>query len=106
MVQAFEGEPSEELSRQRPAPVPTERQSRKTREGKVVSVAMDKTVVVVITQRASHRRYKKTVQRTSRLYAHDEHNAARPGDRVRLAETRPLSRTKRWRVAEVIERAR
>jgi small subunit ribosomal protein S17 len=67
---------------------------------------MDKTVVVAVTDRVRHRRYGKTVQRTRTLYAHDEANEAHEGDRVRLAETRPLSRTKRWRVVEILERAR
>jgi small subunit ribosomal protein S17 len=79
---------------------------RKVREGLVVSAKMDKTVVVAVTDRVRHRRYGKTLQRTRKLYAHDEANDAHEGDRVRLAETRPLSRTKRWRVVEVLERAR
>lgn len=79
---------------------------RKVREGLVVSTKMDKTVVVAVVDRVRHRRYKKTVQRTRRLYAHDEANDVRLGDRVRVSETRPLSRTKRWRVVEVLERAR
>ena len=79
---------------------------RKTREGLVVSSKMDKTVVVAVTDRVRHRRYGKTLQRTRKLYAHDEANDAHEGDKVRLAETRPLSRTKRWRVIEVLERAR
>ena len=79
---------------------------RKVREGVVVSSKMDKTVVVAVTDRVRHRRYGKTVRRTRTLYAHDEANDAHEGDRVRLAETRPLSRTKRWRVVEVLERAR
>lgn len=79
---------------------------RKAREGLVVSSKMDKTVVVAVTDRVRHRRYGKTVQRTRTLYAHDETNDAHEGDRVRLAETRPLSRTKRWRVVEILERTR
>lgn len=79
---------------------------RKVREGLVVSAKMDKTVVVAVTDRVRHRRYGKTLQRTRKLYAHDEANDANEGDRVRLAEIRPLSRTKRWRVVEVLERAR
>jgi small subunit ribosomal protein S17 len=79
---------------------------RKVREGTVVSTKMDKTVVVAVIDRIRHRRYGKTLQRTSHLYAHDETNDVRTGDRVRLAETRPLSRLKRWRVVEVLERAR
>jgi small subunit ribosomal protein S17 len=79
---------------------------RKTREGLVLSSKMDKTVVVAVTDRVRHRRYGKTLQRTRSLYAHDEANDAHEGDRVRIAETRPLSRLKRWRVVEVLERAR
>jgi small subunit ribosomal protein S17 len=79
---------------------------RKVREGLVVSTKMDKTVVVAVIDRVQHRRYGKTLQRTNRLYAHDESNDLNEGDRVRIAETRPLSRTKRWRVVEVLERAR
>jgi small subunit ribosomal protein S17 len=79
---------------------------RKVREGTVVSTKMDKTVVVAVIDRVRHRRYGKTLQRTRRLYAHDEANDAREGDRVRLRETRPLSRQKRWRVVEVLERAK
>lgn len=79
---------------------------RKVREGLVVSNRMDKTAVVSVIERVRHRRYNKIVQRTTRLYAHDEANDVKVGDRVRIAETRPLSRTKRWRVVEVLERAR
>jgi small subunit ribosomal protein S17 len=79
---------------------------RKEREGIVVSTKMDKTVVVAVIDRVRHRRYGKTMQRTSHLYAHDEANEANEGDRVRLAETRPMSRLKRWRIVEVLERAR
>jgi small subunit ribosomal protein S17 len=79
---------------------------RKVREGLVVSTKMDKTVVVAVIDRVRHRRYQKTMQRTRRFYAHDEKNEIREGDRVRIAETRPMSRQKRWRVVEVLERAR
>ncbi len=79
---------------------------RKVREGLVVSTKMDKTVVVAVVDRVRHRRYGKTLARTRRLYAHDEVNDAREGDRVRLQETRPMSRQKRWRVIEVLERAK
>jgi len=79
---------------------------RKVREGLVVSNAMDKTAVVAVTERVRHPRYDKTVQRTKRLYAHDGDNSLRVGDRVRLAETRPTSRLKRWRVVEVLGRAK
>ena len=80
--------------------------ARKLREGLAVSVKMDKTVVVAVVDRVRHRRYQKTMQRTKRLYAHDEANDVREGDRVRIQETRPLSKQKRWRVVEVLERAR
>jgi small subunit ribosomal protein S17 len=79
---------------------------RKVREGIVVSAKMDKTVVVAVVDRVQHRRYGKTLQRTKRLYAHDDANDAREGDRVRVTETRPLSKQKRWRLVEVLERAR
>jgi small subunit ribosomal protein S17 len=79
---------------------------RKVREGMVVSNKMDKTVVVAVVDRVQHRRYGKTLQRTHRFYAHDEANDVNVGDRVRIAETRPLSKQKRWRVVEVLERAR
>ena len=80
--------------------------SRKIREGIAVGIKMDKTVVVAVVDRVRHRRYQKTVQRTKHLYAHDPDNDVREGDRVRLTETRPLSKLKRWRVVEVLERAR
>jgi small subunit ribosomal protein S17 len=79
---------------------------RKVREGIVVSTKMDKTIVVAVVDRVRHRRYGKTLQKTSHLYAHDEANDAHEGDRVRVAETRPLSKLKHWRVLEVLERAR
>lgn len=84
----------------------TERPARKLREGIVVSDRMDKTVVVAVIDRVRHRRYAKTVQRTKRLLAHDEANDVKVGDRVRVMETRPQSKLKRWRVVEVLERAR
>jgi len=79
---------------------------RKIREGLVMSIKMDKTAVVGVVERVRHPRYVKTVQRTKKLYAHDPQNDLRVGDRVRVAETRPLSRLKRWRVVEVLERAK
>jgi small subunit ribosomal protein S17 len=79
---------------------------RKVREGLVVSDAMDATVVVAVIERVRHPRYGKTVQRTKRLYVHDGENTAKVGDRVREVETRPMSKLKRWRVSEVLERAR
>ena len=79
---------------------------RKVREGLVLSTQMNKTAVVGVIERVRHRRYAKTVQRTKRLYAHDEQNEARVGDRVRIQETRPLSKLKRWRIVEILERAK
>ena len=79
---------------------------RKVREGTVVSTKMEKTVIVAVVDRVRHRRYQKTMQRTTRLYAHDEANDLKEGDRVRVQETRPTSKLKRWRVIEVLERAR
>jgi len=84
----------------------TERGLRKVRTGVVVSDAMDKTVVVRVDDQLRHPLYGKTIRRSTRLKAHDQENDAHVGDTVRLAETRPLSKTKRWRVVEVIERAR
>ena len=84
----------------------TERSSRKTRVGMVVSDKMQKTVVVSIERRVQHPVYGKMVRRTKKLKAHDEQNEAKTGDTVRIMETRPLSKDKRWRVVEIIERAR
>jgi small subunit ribosomal protein S17 len=83
-----------------------ERNRRKVREGIVVSTKMDKTVVVAVIDRVQHPRYRKTLQQTRKLYAQDDTNDARVGDRVRIAETRPLSKLKRWRLVEIVERAR
>jgi small subunit ribosomal protein S17 len=80
--------------------------ARKVREGIVASSAMEKTAIVKVVERVRHPRYGKTVQRTKRLYVHDENNDMRVGDRVRVQETRPLSKLKRWRLLEVLERAR
>ena len=79
---------------------------RKVREGVVLSTSMDKTAVVATTDRVRHRRYAKTMQRTTKLYVHDDANDLRVGDRVRVQETRPLSKLKRWRLLDVIERAK
>ena len=84
----------------------TDRARRKVRTGVVVSDAMDKTVLVRIDRKVAHPLSGKTVRRSSKLAAHDEANDAHVGDTVRLMETRPLSKTKRWRVVEVIERAK
>ena len=83
-----------------------DRNSRKTRIGLVVSDKMAKTVVVSIERRVQHPVYGKMVRRTKKLKAHDEQNEAKTGDTVRIMETRPLSKVKRWRVVEIIERAR
>jgi small subunit ribosomal protein S17 len=79
---------------------------RKVREGIVVSDAMQATVVVAVVERVRHPRYGKTVQRTKKLYVHDADDSAKVGDRVRVQETRPYSKLKRWRLTEVLERAR
>ncbi|MEX0753877.1 MAG: 30S ribosomal protein S17 [Actinomycetota bacterium] len=84
----------------------TDRARRKVRTGVVLSDAMDKTVVVRIDRQSLHRVYKKTVRRSSKLQVHDETNDAHVGDTVRVMETKPLSKTKRWRVVEVVERAK
>ena len=80
--------------------------SRKVRVGKVVSDKMDKTVVVIVEDRVAHKTYKKIIGRTYRLKAHDENNECGVGDIVRVMETRPLSKDKRWRVVEIVERAK
>ncbi|MBM3884705.1 MAG: 30S ribosomal protein S17 [Gemmatimonadota bacterium] len=84
----------------------TARSARKTRQGLVVSDKMDKTVVVAIERRVPHPVYGKMVTKTKRLKAHDEQNSAKVGDTVRIVETRPLSKDKRWRLLEIVERAR
>lgn len=84
----------------------TERNLRKTRVGKVVSDKMDKTVVVAIQDNVKHPLYKKIIKRTVKLKAHDEQNTCGIGDRVLVMETRPISKDKRWRVVEVIEKAK
>jgi small subunit ribosomal protein S17 len=84
----------------------TERANRKLREGYVVSDKMDKTVVVEVEDRVKHRLYGKVLRRTNKLKVHDEANAAGVGDRVLLMETRPLSATKRWRIVEILEKAK
>jgi small subunit ribosomal protein S17 len=83
-----------------------ERSHRKTRQGYVVSDKMDKTVVVEVEDRVKHALYGKVLRRSSKINAHDEGNAAGIGDRVLIMETRPLSATKRWRVVEIIEKAK
>ena len=87
---------------------PTEvaRNERKIREGLVVSDKMEKTIVVVVEDRVKHRMYGKVIRRTTKIKAHDEAGTAGVGDRVRLMETRPLSATKRWRLVEILEKAK
>ncbi len=84
----------------------TTRKVRKVREGLVVSDSMDQTVVVSVVERVRHPKYNKFVLRTKKLYAHDQANDANVGDKVRVMETRPMSKTKRWRVVEILERAK
>lgn len=88
------------------ATAPEARGFRKSREGIVVSDKMDKTIVVALEDRVKHPRYAKVIRRTQKVKAHDENNSAGIGDRVLLAETRPLSATKHWRLAEILERAK
>ena len=83
-----------------------ERNLRKTRVGKVVSDKMDKTIVVAVVDNVKHPLYNKIIKRTRKLNAHDEENTCKIGDRVRVMETRPLSKDKRWRLVEVIEKAK
>jgi small subunit ribosomal protein S17 len=80
------------------------RSARKVREGLVVSDKMDKTRVVVVSWNTTHPRYHKVLRRSGRLYAHDEKNESHAGDRVQIVETRPLSKLKRWRVTQVLEK--
>ncbi len=84
----------------------SERALRKTRTGMVVSDKMDKTVVVAISERVKHPLYKKTISRTIKFKAHDENNECGVGDKVLIMETRPLSKDKRWRVVEIVEKAK
>lgn len=83
-----------------------ERALRKTRVGKVVSDKMDKTIVVAIADNVKHPKYGKVIKRTVKIHAHDEKNECGIGDTVRVMETRPLSKTKRWRLTEIIEKAK
>ena len=84
----------------------TERNARKTREGVVVSNKMHQTAVVAIVERVRHPKYAKFLNRTKKLYVHDEKNDVNIGDRVRVEETRPMSKLKRWRLVEILERAK
>ncbi|MFK7920032.1 MAG: 30S ribosomal protein S17 [Ilumatobacter sp.] len=83
-----------------------DRAARKTREGTVVSNKMDKTAVIAVVSRVPHPKYNKMVLRTTKLHAHDEANDVNIGDKVRVMETRPLSKNKRWRITDVLERAK
>jgi len=104
---ASEGSASDELDAPRgQSGAETERAARKVREGTVVSNAMDKTAVVAVVDRVRHAKYNKFVLRTKKLYAHDETNDVNVGDKVRVMETRPLSKNKRWRITDVLERAK
>ncbi|MBM3741403.1 MAG: 30S ribosomal protein S17 [Actinomycetota bacterium] len=94
------------MSRQMSETSATTRNSRKSREGIVVSNKMNKTIVIAIVERIRHKKYEKFVTRTKKLYAHDEANDAKVGDRVLVMETRPMSKLKRWRVIEILERAK
>lgn len=82
------------------------RKARKVREGVVTSAGMDKTIVVTVTDRVRHAKYNKFILRSKKLYTHDEANDAGVGDKVRVMETRPLSKNKRWRLVDILERAR
>ena len=86
--------------------VADDRKARKVREGVVTSAGMDKTIVVTVTDRVRHAKYNKFILRSKKLYTHDETNDAGVGDQVRVMETRPLSKNKRWRLVEILERAR
>ena len=96
---------TEETAPAAAAPVQKKRGDRKTREGMVVSDKMQKTIVVELEDRVKHPRYSKVIRRTTKVKAHDENGTAGVGDRVLLAETRPLSATKRWRLVSILERA-
>ena len=85
---------------------PADRSDRKVREGIVVSDKMDKTITVEVSDRVKHGMYSKVLSRSSKLKAHDEQNAAGMGDRVMIMETRPMSATKRWRLVEILEKAK
>ena len=98
------GQPGVASASEQPGASP--RAARKVREGVVVSAGMDKTAVVAVIERVRHPKYNKFVLQTKKLYAHDEANDVNVGDRVRVMETRPLSKQKRWRVTEVLERAK
>ena len=102
---ATEAETSAPVTTEPSVTLPKKRGDRKTREGMVVSDKMEKTIVVELEDRVKHPRYSKVIRRTTKVKAHDENGAAGVGDRVLLAETRPLSATKRWRLVSILERA-
>jgi small subunit ribosomal protein S17 len=106
MSETTEGTGMKETAGSVEEPSNAQRGFRKVREGLVISDKMDKTVVVAVEDRVQHSLYKKTLRRTNNLKAHDEQNACGVGDRVLLMETRPLSASKRWRVVEVLEKAK
>ena len=87
-----------------PQPAPLTRGSRKTRTGEVISSSMNKTIVVRTVARVPHPKFGKIVKQMKKFYAHDEQNQAKPGDTVRIMETRPLSKLKRWRLVEVVQK--
>jgi small subunit ribosomal protein S17 len=105
-LDAVEAEAARELPASEPGEDGPRANRRKVREGIVVSDAMAATVVVAVVERVRHPKYGKTVQRTKKLYVHDAEDSAKVGDRVRVQETRPLSKLKHWRLTEVVERAR
>jgi small subunit ribosomal protein S17 len=98
--------PGERQAPQRGERKAPQRGERKVRQGVVVSDKMDKTVVVLVERRTTHPLYAKTLTKSEKYHAHDETNDVNTGDRVRIVETRPLSKTKRWRVLDVVERAK
>jgi small subunit ribosomal protein S17 len=104
-VDAATTETVDDASAETGAPAVKARGERKTREGLVVSDKMNKTIVVALEDRVKHPRYSKVIRRTTKVKAHDENETAGIGDRVLLAETRPLSATKRWRLVKILERA-
>jgi small subunit ribosomal protein S17 len=104
--QAATPEPAKPAKASASAEASSDRTRRKVRTGVVVSEKMDKTVLVRIDRKVRHPLYKKTLARSNKLAAHDENNDAHVGDTVRVMETRPLSKTKRWRIVEIVERAK
>jgi small subunit ribosomal protein S17 len=99
-----ESNSSSTTSAQAPAPAPLERSKRKLRVGEVIANKMAKTIVVRVERRFPHPKFKKVITGYKKFYVHDEQSEAKVGDRVRIQETRPLSKTKRWRLVEIVER--